>query len=246
MPLRSHGRAKSSKTVEDREGIEPILLAVYNKVCYCAYMPHRTKQENVQAVIAWRRRAKKRLISAFGGACGICGYNRCDRNLVLHHIYPHTKEYSFGSIGSISWSKIVIEARKCTLLCHNCHGEVHEGIITDLSMCKKFNESFSGIYEKQKTYCCVCGSIKNNHRIKTCSDKCKRILLKNCRINIPSSRPDAVSLRKEIEKHTRSELAKKYGVTAKTIRRWAHLYQIPLRPYGRPSGIRTHAELSLV
>ena len=105
------------------------------------------KAKNVQYVVEWRRRAKKRLVTAFGGKCGICGYNKCDRNLVFHHIDPSQKEFAFGQLQSKAWLKLVEEVKKCVMLCHNCHGEVHEGII-DIIDCPRFNEEFM-VYDRK-------------------------------------------------------------------------------------------------
>jgi hypothetical protein len=125
-----------SPATERRERIEPV-----NWLRYTAPMPHRTKEENVAGVLAWRRRAKLRLIEAFGGGCGICGYNRCAANMAFHHLDPSQKGVGFGSAQSRSWAKVIHEVRKCVMLCHNCHGEYHAGLITDLSACPRFDET---------------------------------------------------------------------------------------------------------
>lgn len=113
-------------------------------------MPSRTKGERVDAVLDCRRRAKLRLIKCFGGGCGICGYNRSIRNLVFHHINPAEKMSSFGQFQSLAWRKVVAEATKCVMLCHNCHGEVHDGLITDLSGCPRLDESQIADYDPRK------------------------------------------------------------------------------------------------
>ena len=40
----------------------------------------------------WRNNVKNRLVEAFGGECGICGYNKCNRALQFHHLDPEEKE----------------------------------------------------------------------------------------------------------------------------------------------------------
>lgn len=83
-----------------------------------------------EAVKKWRRNSKQRIINAMGGVCQICHYNKCNEALDLHHIDPEGKDFSFGAIRAspVSWDRIVIELRKCILLCANCHREVHNGI----------------------------------------------------------------------------------------------------------------------
>lgn len=40
----------------------------------------------------WRYRAKYRVVQAFGGCCGICGYNKCIFALEFHHLDLSKKE----------------------------------------------------------------------------------------------------------------------------------------------------------
>jgi len=52
-----------------------------------------------EAVMRWRRRAKVRLLEEAGGACYLCGYDRCARALHFHHVDPSTKEYGIARGG---------------------------------------------------------------------------------------------------------------------------------------------------
>ena len=132
-----------------------------------------------EAVKKWRQNTKNRFIQAMGGCCQICGYNRCNDALDLHHLNPKQKEFSFGKIiaNPTSWSKIIIELRKCVLLCSNCHREVHDNI-TDIPIsAKKFDENYSVYIEvkvKQFDPCPVCGKPKlTSHKV--CSKICRAI-----------------------------------------------------------------------
>lgn len=79
-------------------------------------------------VIRWRRNLKERAVMLLGGKCCICGYSRCVNSLDFHHVYPAAKEFQIS--GSIrSWERVLKELAKCVLLCKNCHGEVHGGMI---------------------------------------------------------------------------------------------------------------------
>lgn len=82
-------------------------------------------------VKAWRRRTKEKLVEAMGGKCVTCGYNNCFNALEFHHLDPTQKDFSFGKIraNAKSWESIVVEVKKCVLLCANCHREVHAGIL---------------------------------------------------------------------------------------------------------------------
>lgn len=73
---------------------------------------------------------KKELIMAAGGKCKICGYSKCLSALNFHHPNPSKKEFSIADGRRLGIDKDLIkkEAKKCVLLCSNCHHEVHEGM----------------------------------------------------------------------------------------------------------------------
>lgn len=81
------------------------------------------------AVLSYRKRIKERAIAYKGGGCLVCGYKKCVRSLVFHHVDPHKKERGMGTGNTVAWDRLVIELEKCVLLCANCHGEVHEGLL---------------------------------------------------------------------------------------------------------------------
>lgn len=76
-----------------------------------------------------RQKIKQILVEENGGKCRICGYNRYFGTLHFHHRDPSKKEYSVTSTGI---NKARKEAKKCILMCSNCHAEYHAGLI-DLS-----------------------------------------------------------------------------------------------------------------
>jgi transposase-like protein len=75
-----------------------------------------------------RRRVKRQLIDEAGGACVLCGYDRCPAALQFHHLDPATKSFALSREGvTRSLARAREEARKCVLLCANCHAEVEGG-----------------------------------------------------------------------------------------------------------------------
>jgi hypothetical protein len=75
-----------------------------------------------------RQRIKVKLVEALGGKCQRCGYNRCIAALEFHHRDPATKSFGLGQGCNASLKRCLEEAKKCDLLCANCHREVEEGI----------------------------------------------------------------------------------------------------------------------
>lgn len=86
------------------------------------------RKNKSKAVVAWRIRAKQTLVNYKGGKCIVCGYNKYIGNLTFHHLDPNEKEFQISG-KSISLDKLKVEADKCALLCHICHGELHAGLI---------------------------------------------------------------------------------------------------------------------
>jgi transposase len=87
----------------------------------------RCSQCRMEAVAKRRRALKKILVEEAGGGCKLCGYSRCERALEFHHLDPKTKQFQITS-HTRSLARLRAEARKCVLLCSNCHAEVEAGI----------------------------------------------------------------------------------------------------------------------
>lgn len=75
-----------------------------------------------------RRRHKRTLVGMFGGGCRICGYKKCMDALHFHHIDPSTKNPAIFRGGNPAFKRMLAEAKKCVLLCGNCHEEVEAGV----------------------------------------------------------------------------------------------------------------------
>ena len=74
---------------------------------------------------------KEILVAEAGGRCAICGYDRCIAAMHFHHVDPQEKAFSLADRGlSRSLESARAEARKCVLLCSNCHAEVETGMVS--------------------------------------------------------------------------------------------------------------------
>jgi transposase len=91
---------------------------------------YRCARCRADAVARRRRKVKRILVEEAGGRCKLCGYNRCVGALEFHHLAPADKRFSLSHRGvTRSLERARAEARKCVLLCANCHAEVEAGIV---------------------------------------------------------------------------------------------------------------------
>jgi len=71
------------------------------------------------------RNFREELKMMSGGKCNNCGYDKCFAALEFHH-YKENKEIALSIlIKDFSKQKSLKEAKKCILLCANCHRELH-------------------------------------------------------------------------------------------------------------------------
>ncbi|MGI8716041.1 MAG: helix-turn-helix domain-containing protein [Solirubrobacteraceae bacterium] len=76
-----------------------------------------------------RRGVKATLVAEAGGRCAICGYDRYAGALAFHHLDPLEKRLHVSAGGNgYRIETIRAGARKCVLLCANCHAEVESGV----------------------------------------------------------------------------------------------------------------------
>jgi transposase-like protein len=134
--LKKHG-LKTRRTVEPRGSQARTIereCPVHGLTTFIKYSPtdhHRCEQCRKDRVVDRRRKIKTMLVDEAGGCCALCGYDRYVGALQFHHLDPATKAFSLGVRGiARSLERCREEARKCVLLCANCHAEVEAGIAT--------------------------------------------------------------------------------------------------------------------
>ena len=102
------------------------------KICDRMYEYNRKKGHtlgicNSCIVTRQRQERKRKCLDYKGGKCEKCGYDRCMRALVFHHLDPSQKDFPIsGNQALREWDLILKELDKCVLLCSNCHMEVHD------------------------------------------------------------------------------------------------------------------------
>ena len=104
---------------------------------------YRCLQCRREAVARRRRAMRAAIIREAGGRCVACGYDAYGGALQFHHLDPTRKEFGLSSRGfTRSLDRLREEAKKCILLCANCHAEV-EGGVRALSL--QFRGSLKGV-----------------------------------------------------------------------------------------------------
>ena len=165
-----------------------------------------------ERVKAWRNRTKEKMVEAMGGKCQCCGYDKCNTALAFHHIDPTQKDFSFGKIRANpkEWILVVEELKKCILVCHNCHSEIHAGVRNIPESYEVFNDDFLS-YEAIQKYdeCPICKSEKPIKQ-KYCSHKCAQL-------NSRKVDWDSVDLLELMKTHKISELEVMFNVSNAAI-----------------------------
>ncbi len=85
------------------------------------YKCRKCLQENVTQ---WRRKHIELVKIERGGACELCGYEKCLKALHWYHRDPTEKLFSPSNFRS-NVAKLRAETEKCDLICANCHIEKH-------------------------------------------------------------------------------------------------------------------------
>ena len=88
------------------------------------------KKARVEYVRVRRDEIRAELRRISGGACGICGYNRCLSALEYNHMDRNTKLFCLSTVSHIG-ILLRAEVAKCVLVCVNCHREIEEGLISE-------------------------------------------------------------------------------------------------------------------
>lgn len=95
----------------------------------CAYK-HKYIEDNNSTYKCQLKRAKERkliLVNILGGCCESCGYCKNYSALAFHHKNPKNKKFNIDSrqCSNRSLKILLEEVAKCSLLCMNCHMELH-------------------------------------------------------------------------------------------------------------------------
>ena len=98
------------------------------KVRFRAWYKAR-RAEGVDPITVRARRRKDFVLALVGTRCQLCGYDKCRENLAFHHVTGKDRGLSIKAF-QCRPASLVEEIRKCVVVCHNCHGEVHNGLVS--------------------------------------------------------------------------------------------------------------------
>jgi hypothetical protein len=63
-----------------------------------------------------------------GDRCQICG-NKTKAPLQFHHVNPREKRFQLGGPCHYGFDNVIVEAKKCVLLCEACHARADKGTL---------------------------------------------------------------------------------------------------------------------
>ena len=186
--------------------------------------------KNSEYVCNHVKKRKKDLASLFGGKCCICGFDAFQEALEFHHIDPSTKSFGLtdSSAATKALEKQLEEARKCVLLCANCHRGVHMGyyelplednIYFNEERAKELVEENLLRKQGQKHLCNRCG-IEISRDAKYCVE-CARLISRKV------DRPSREELKKLIREKPFTHIAKDFCVSDNSVKKWCVGYNLP-------------------
>lgn len=185
---------------------------------------------NGEYIVDFRRRRKQNLIMLQGGKCQICGFDLFQEAQEFHHEDPSKKEYVMSRGDCHSQEIDLAEARKCFLLCANCHRGVHAGYYKNPEK-HVFDEKLANLLIKnnieRKTkytcYCIDCGReiCQGSTRCRACAFKART--LKRHSQNFPTRE----ELKQLIRTKPFTQIGEIYHVTDNAVRKWCDSYDLP-------------------
>lgn len=160
-----------------------------------------------QDVINFRKRIKVALVHAFGEKCQLCGEIYPQSVFEFHHLKPEEKNFAIGNASTTrSKSDNAEEAKKCCMLCANCHRLV-EYELDSVNLICDFNE--------EKFY----------NKIDELAGRNKEIQEKKRKETV--NKPSREVLKSQIRTMPFLQIGKLYGVSDNAIRRWCDKYGLP-------------------
>ena len=177
----------------------------------------------------YRRNRKSDLVKVLGGKFQICGFNLFQDAIEFHHENPEEKEYGLSSGNCRKLENDLIEAKKCYLVCANCHRGIHAGFysnpshhVFDENLAKELIQKRDQLSIKTKKYCIDCG-IEIDKGATRC-EQCAHLFNRKVK-----ERPTREELKNLIRNNSFVQIGKDYNVSDNAVRKWCKNYSLPFK-----------------
>lgn len=170
-------------------------------------------------VIEFRKRIKIALVKAFGSKCQRCGEEHSVGVFDFHHLNPNEKSFGLGS-GSTTRAKssYAEEAKKCVMLCANCHRYVENDGVDVSDLVCAFDE---------KVYYDTIDELTNKQKVVVEQRQEQREVLKAEKPLM--YKPTREQLKTDIRSMPMVQVGSKYLVSDNAVRKWCKSYNLPAR-----------------
>ena len=122
-----------NKNRRTRDGLQKWCRQCQNTRDRLLYSTSRVRQLKVYARVRVKIGELKSVVARIRqlNPCSSCG-EPCAACLEFHHLDPASKDVCVSSAVRRGWSveRLLVEIRKCVVLCANCHRKLHAGLVT--------------------------------------------------------------------------------------------------------------------
>lgn len=163
-------------------------------------------------VVEFRKRIKTALVEAFGGHCQVCGEKHPEFVFDFHHLNPSDKSFNISSTTTTrAKSAYAEEAKKCIMVCANCHRYIeNEGINAEAVSCT---------FDENVYYATIERLARRNAEVVE-----NRVIERKTQ-NI--KKPNREQLKKDLRQMPMVQVGKKYYVSDNAVRKWCVSYGLP-------------------
>ena len=112
---------------------------LYERICVVCHLPIPDGTKNGRRCYPCVQREREKdsqnkVYGMVGTACWVCGYDKGMKGtgvLDFHHMNPDDKIFGLDkrNTTNFSWERVVLEMKKCVVLCARCHREQQCGIL---------------------------------------------------------------------------------------------------------------------
>lgn len=165
-------------------------------------------------IVNFRRRVKEALVQGFGNRCYLCGKEYPNYVYEFHHIDPSTKSYSLSNPTTRAKSAYPEEAKKCCMVCANCHREIeHSG--------KEFNLKCT--FDEQIYY-----NTLDNLVAPFKKEREEQLKLRKEQKELwEATKPKREELKVLLRNNTITGVGRMYNVTPSSVYKWCRKFGLP-------------------